>query len=59
MYKTIFRLTKYKRPLRFVLQALRLLKEAGADINHTDKKGNSALSVAQKIGNTEAIDILK
>ena len=52
-------LTKYKRPLRFVLQALKLLKDAGADVNHADKKGNSALSIAQKIGNAEAIDILK
>ncbi len=51
-------LTKYKRPLRFVLQALKLLKDAGADVNHTDKKGNSALLIAQKIGNTEAIQIL-
>lgn len=51
-------LTKYKRPLRFVLQALKLLKEAGADINHTDKKGNSALSIVQKIDNAEAIQIL-
>ena len=38
---------------------VRMLIEAGADINHTDKKGNSALSVAPKIGNTKAIDILK
>ena len=44
--------------MRFVLQALKLLKEAGADIDHTDKKGNSALSIVQKIGNAEAIQIL-
>ena len=57
-FETFPAATKYKRPLRFVLQALKLLKEAGTDIDHTDKKGNSALSIVQKIGNAEAIQIL-
>lgn len=51
-------LSCFKRPIEFTKKAIKALLDAGADPLKENKKGKSALSLAEKAGNADIIKML-
>ncbi len=51
-------LSRLKRPIEFTKKAIKALLDAGANPLKENKKGKSALSIAEKAGNAEVIKML-
>lgn len=52
---TLAELSRFKRPIEFTKKAIKALLDAGANPLKENKKGKSALSLAEKAGNTDII----
>ncbi len=55
---TLAELSRFKRPIEFTKKAIKALLDAGADPLKENKKGKSALSIAEKAGNADIIKML-